>query len=181
MFGCNRKASPRSSVWAYGLEVFLRRSPSKALSGWISYTLGWADARSDRGYAFTPNFDIRHVLNLVLQYRLGGGFGLGGRIFYRSGKVASHTFVRQELIHYEQRLPGFLRADASLAYSWDTHWARLRLALEWLNLSLAREATDIDCQDGVQTGSNPLSATPCKVHFAPPIFFPNLGLRAQFQ
>ena len=179
-FGCSVNQFPRSSAWAYGLEVFLRRATLKALSGWISYTLGWADARSEQGLAFTPSFDVRHVLNLVLQYRLGGGFSAGGRLHYQSGKVASHTFVRDRPILYEQRLPGFFRADAELAYSWATHWGRLRLALEWLNVSMSREATDIDCHDGVQTGKDPLSTTPCPVRFAPPIFFPDLGLRAQF-
>jgi hypothetical protein len=179
-FGCSVNQFPRSSAWAYGLEVFLRRATAKALSGWISYTLGWAEARSEQGVAFTPSFDVRHLLNLVLQYRLGGGFSAGGRLHYQSGKVASHTFVRDRPILYEQRLPGFFRADAELAYAWATHWGRLRLALEWLNLSMSREATNIDCHDGVQTGKNPLSATPCLVRFAPPIFFPDLGLRAQF-
>src|SRR5262249_12340587 len=84
-FGCNRQQFPRAAVWAYGLELFLRRDVSKELSGWLSYTLGWADAKSNSGYAFTPSFDIRHVLNLVLQYRLGKGFSLGGRVSYRSG------------------------------------------------------------------------------------------------
>jgi outer membrane receptor protein involved in Fe transport len=180
LFGCNRKAAPRSSVWAYGLELFLRRDPSKDLSGWFSYTLGWADAHAEAGYDFTPSFDIRHVLNLVLQYRLGHGFSMGGRLHYRSGKVAAHTFVRETLVHYEQRLPGFFRADAEVAYRWPTSWGSMRVAAEWLNLTISREASGISCQDGVLIGKNPLSATPCTVHLAPAIFFPNVGVRAQF-
>jgi outer membrane receptor protein involved in Fe transport len=181
LFGCDRTRAPRSSVWAYGLELFVRRSPSKALSGWLSYTLGWADARADEGYRFTPSFDIRHVLNLVAQYRIGGGFSLGGRLFYRSGKVASHTFVRLSRIYYEQRLPGFFRADAELAYAFDTSFGAMRVALEWLNLTLAREAIEISCDDGISVGKNPLSATPCPVRYAPALFFPNLGVRATFK
>ncbi len=181
VFGCDRQSSPRSSVWAYGLELFLRRDVSKALSGWLSYTLGWADARSEQGQAYRPSFDIRHVVNLVLQYRLPAGFSLGGRLFYRSGKVVTYDFVRAQPISYQQRLPGFFRGDAELAYSWTTSWARLRLALEWLNVTLSREAVDIACHDGVQTGKNPLSATPCTVRYAPAIFFPSLGLRARFE
>jgi hypothetical protein len=181
IFGCNRKAFPRSSVWAYGLEVFLRRQVSKAVSGWLSYTLGAADARSEQGKAFTPAFDIRHVLSLVLQYRVGAGFSVGGRVFYRSGKLASHTFVREQQIRYEQRLPDFFRADAEVAYGWRTGWGKMRVGLEWLNVTLAREATDLECHDGIQTGKNPLRATPCQVHYAPAIFFPNLGVRAQFE
>jgi outer membrane receptor protein involved in Fe transport len=180
LFGCNRKRFPRSSVWAYGVELFLRRDPSKNISGWLSYTLGWADAQSNAGYAFTPSFDVRHVLNLVMQYRVTPALSVGGRLHYRSGHTVSHTFVRDELIHYQQRLPGFFRADAEIAYTFHTGWARLRVALEWLNVTMSREATDIQCSDGVTVGSNPLSITPCPVRYAPPIFFPNLGVRAEF-
>jgi hypothetical protein len=68
-----------------------------------------------------------------------------------------------------------------IAYTWTTGFGSLRLALEWLNLTLAREATDIACDDGITVGRNPLTATPCKIRYAPAIFFPNLGLRGQFR
>ncbi len=171
---------PRASAWAYGVEALLRRKPSEALSGWLSYTLGWARAESQDGMAFTPSFDVRHVANLVLQYRLGGGWSAGARLQYRSGKMASATFLRDRPIRYEQRLPGFFRADTQVSYSWTTGWGKLRLALEWFNVTLAREPTGIRCRDGVNIGENPLKATPCSVTLAPAIFFPNLGLRAQF-
>jgi outer membrane receptor protein involved in Fe transport len=171
---------PRASAWAYGLEVFLRRSVTEALSGWLSYTLGWARATSVQGMPFTPSFDVRHVLNLVLQYRFGGGFSTGLRLQYRSGKDASATFVRATPIRYEQRLPGFFRADLQLSYSWRTFWGRLRVSLEWFNVTIAREATDIQCKDGVATGTDPLTATPCAITRAPALFFPNLGVRAEF-
>jgi hypothetical protein len=171
---------PRASAWAYGLEAMLRRDSHEALSGWLSYTLGYASAQAEAGFDFTPSFDVRHVGNLVLQYRLGGGFMAGTRLHYRSGKVASTTFLRDVPIRYEQRLPGFFRADAQVSYAWATHWGQLRLALEWFNATLSREPTDIECHDGVDVGANPLMATPCTVMYAPALFFPNLGLRAEF-
>jgi hypothetical protein len=142
--------------------------------------LGWASAHADEGFTFTPSFDVRHVLNLVLQYRLGAGFSAGMRLHYRTGKMANATFVRDAPIRYEQRLPGFFRADLQVSYAWQTSWAKLRVSLEWFNATLSREATEIKCRDGIGVGPNPLSATPCMVIRAPPIFFPNLGLRAQF-
>jgi hypothetical protein len=171
---------PRASAVAYGLEVFLHRAMTERLSGWLSYTLGWASAHADEGYDFTPSFDVRHLANLVLQYRIGAGFDVGARLHFRTGKMANMTFLRGGPIRYEQRLPSFFRADVTASYSWQTSWAKLRLALEWWNLTLAREATNIQCTDGVDAGRNPLNVTPCKVTYAPAIFLPNLGLRADF-
>lgn len=175
---CNRY--PRSTGWAYGWEVFLHRAASERISGWLSYTLGWARAHAEEGFSFTPSFDVRHVANLVLQYRIGGGFSAGARLHARSGKMAQYVFVREEPVRYEQRLPAYFRADLQLAYGWATHWGRLRVSLEWFNATLAREPTDIQCRDGVDVGADPLVATPCRVIYAPAIFFPNLGLRGEF-
>jgi hypothetical protein len=171
---------PRASAIAYGLEVFLHRNMTERLSGWLSYTLGWAHGEADEGYSFTPSFDVRHLVNMVLQYSLGGGFEAGARLHFRTGKMANMTFLREGPIRYEQRLPAFFRADVMFGYGWVASWARLRLALEWWNLTLSREATGIECTDGVKTAANPLSATPCKVTYAPAIFLPNLGIRADF-
>ena len=175
---CNT-SYPRSSVWAYGFEVFLRRSISEAMSGWINYTLGWARGLSAAGQSFTPTFDVRHVLNLVLQYRLGGGFSTSARVQYRSGKSANELFLRAEPIRYEQRLPGFFRADMSVSYGWRPSWGSLRVTFEWFNVTLSSEATDIACLDGVGASADPLSVTPCPVKHAPALFFPNLGIRAE--
>jgi hypothetical protein len=174
---------PRSSVWAYGLELFLRRALSEDLSGWINYTLGWARAESSTGLKFNPTFDVRHVLNLVLQYKLGAGFSTGARVQYRSGKNASHIFIRQGEIHYEQRLAGFFRADANISYGWQPSWGSLRVTLEWFNLTLSREESSIDCDktDDITSGRDPLeTAVPCPVKRAPALFFPNLGIRAEY-
>ncbi|MET0389092.1 MAG: TonB-dependent receptor [Polyangiales bacterium] len=171
---------PRSSVWAYGLELFLRRSVTESLSGWINYTLGWARAESDTGERFRPTFDVRHVLNFVLQYRLGNGFSTGARVQFRSGKLASEIFLRDRQLRYEQRLPGFFRADLHVSYGWRPHWGSLKVTLEWFNVSLSRESTDIQCRDGVGVGADPRNATPCTVQKAPALFFPNLGIRAEF-
>jgi hypothetical protein len=174
---------PRSSAWAYGLEVFLRRALSEDFSGWVNYTLGWAQARSATGLEFRPTFDVRHVLNLVLQYKLGKGFSTGARLQYRSGKNASHVFIREAEIPYQQRLAGFFRADANISYGWQPSWGSLRVTLEWFNLTLSREESSIDCDktDDITSGRDPLkTAVPCPVKRAPALFFPNLGIRAEY-
>jgi hypothetical protein len=177
--GCDR-GYPRASALAYGFEGFLRRDSREMLSGWLSYTLGWADAEDAQGDGFAPSFDVRHVMNLVLAQRMGRGFRASTRLHLRSGKVASATFLRARPIRYEQRLPAFFRADLGVSYGWDTSWGHLHASAEFLNVTLAREASDIECEDNIDVGSDPRSATPCRVQYAPAIFFPNVGLRAEF-
>jgi hypothetical protein len=57
----------------------------------------------------------------------------------------------------------------------------MQVSLEWFNLSLSREQTDIQCRDGIDVGANPLASTPCPVTTAPALFFPNIGVRAEFK
>ena len=82
-----------------------------------------------------------------------------------------------ELVPYEQRLPGFFRADIRISYAWQKDWGRLRLALEWFNLTAAREPFGLDCETN---DLGLVTETPCDVSYGPRIFFPNLGLRATF-
>jgi outer membrane receptor for ferrienterochelin and colicin len=174
---------PRGQVDAYGVELFMKRNANTWLSGWLSYTLAWADGATERGVEFRPSFDVRHVGNLVLQWNIGAGFALGGRAHYRSGKVASESVwdpLRDETetvyFRYERRLPAFFRADAQLIYAWTNSWAKMRVSLEWMNLTLSREAIDLTCND-VRVGV--FTPDACNVEYAPAIFFPSLGIRAE--
>jgi hypothetical protein len=178
-------AIPRGQVDAYGLELFVKRNANGWLSGWLSYTLGWADGESERGTEFTPSFDVRHVGNLVLQWNMGAGFSLGGRAHYRSGKLASESVwdpLRDatDVIYfrYERRLPAFFRADAQLIYAWTNSWAKMRVSLEWMNLTLSREAIDVSCDQYI-SASGVMGPLDCGIEYAPAIFFPNLGIRAE--
>lgn len=187
---CDTDAFPRATADAYGWEVFVQRPSQHPLSGWLSYTLGRGVARGPSGRAFTPAFDVRHVGNLVLQYDLGAGWRAGIRLFYRSGRVASRTTfdsggveytpdgmeVRLPYARIERRLPGFFRADALIAYRWNTYWGRMRLALEWMNVTFSREALDLrSCDDDPGDLD-----TDCGIEYAPAIFVPNFSLRAEF-
>ncbi len=73
---------------AYGFEVMLQRTtmPNEGygLNGWISYTLAWANRYRD-GVTFPFNFDQRHTLNLVANYRFNSWFEAGMSFTYGSG------------------------------------------------------------------------------------------------
>jgi hypothetical protein len=155
---------PLSDALAYGLELFLKRDLNGVVSGWISYTLGWAYADSESSIGrFRPDFDVRHVLNTVLRWRIHGGFVLGGRLHARSGRV-----IEQLNPSYEQRLPWFVRADVRFGYGWHGRFAEMVAYLEWLNVAAQGEYLDADC------------LFECQATRAPPISIPNVGLRADF-
>jgi hypothetical protein len=156
---------PLSSALAYGVELFLKRDSKERVSGWISYTLGWAEADSGPLVIgkFSPDFDVRHVLNVVTSVRLPRGFVIGGRMQARSGRLIEQLNPR-----YAQRLPWFVRADARVGYMWKGRFANMLAYLEWLNITAAREYLDADCFFGQ-----------CTAQSAPPLSLPNLGIRAE--
>lgn len=72
---------------AYGVEFLLQKVASSAdtkFSGWISYSLSWANRYRD-GVTFPFNFDQRHTLNLVGNYRIATWLELGANFQYGSG------------------------------------------------------------------------------------------------
>ena len=178
---CERVEVPdRVSGLSYGAEIFLRADPKLRVSGFLSYTLSWAQLDALAGLDYTPSFDVRHVLNVagraqIIEDRLS--FGL--RLHVRTGKPIGVTYFSIEdlqLQRYEQRLPTFYRLDAEIALQWRTSWARFRLSLEWLNLTFSEEPTGIHCGDRLLSAPT----APCEVFRAQAIVLPNLGLRGTF-
>lgn len=173
--GCDVDTESRTDGTSYGAELFLRRDPAEAVSGFVSYTLARATVDQTE-LEFTPAYDIRHVLNVALLLR-AGGFSAGLRLSARSGRPAGRFYVDGlDISRYEQRLPWFVRVDAQLGYEWTRRWGRVRLMAEWLNVTRAREPTDIDCDP------DPLIARPdrCAVDQGTAIWLPSLGVRATF-
>jgi hypothetical protein len=156
---------PLVSSNVYGLEAFLMRDLTEEVSGWIAYTLTFADADSGPVVGkFKPDYDVRHVVNAVISWRIWRGLILGGRMQTRSGRV-----VEQLNANYTQRLPWFTRVDARVGYTWRGRFADMTAYLEWLNLFLRQEYTDADCL-----------LQQCNAKAAPVIAVPNLGIRAEF-
>jgi hypothetical protein len=171
---CSQLTIPkRLNGYAYGMELFLRRPITEHLSGFLSYTLALSAVDKVAGQHYTPSWDVRHVANLVLQWQLGAGLSAGLRWFIRSGKMHgefSPSLSGVGIVRDEDRLPGFMRLDAEVAYAWPTAWGRTRVALEWLNTMMAKEPTDAVCS------GQPLQ---CQTIYLPAIFFPNLSIRGE--
>lgn len=72
---------------AYGVEFLLQKIGSEGdskLSGWLGYTLAWAN-RYRQGVTFPFNFDQRHTVNLVLNYKALDWLELGANFQFGSG------------------------------------------------------------------------------------------------
>jgi TonB family protein len=71
---------------AYGMEVFLRRKITEHFFGWLAYTLSWSEERrrGDTTYHWAQ-FDQRHILSAVAQYKFGNGWELGARFRLTTG------------------------------------------------------------------------------------------------
>lgn len=72
---------------SYGVELFLSKrnllNESK-LSGWLSYSLAWAD-RFEDSEKLPFRFDQRHTVNVVLNYQVNSWLDIGLRWQYGSG------------------------------------------------------------------------------------------------
>ncbi|HEX7410655.1 MAG TPA: TonB-dependent receptor [Bacteroidales bacterium] len=116
---------------AYGLEFFLKRSNRK-FEGWLSYTYSrsivkvsgdhsWS--KINDGEAYPSNYDIPHVLNVVLSYHLTRRVTFSSIVAYQTGKPITYP----ESVYYingapyfdyskrnAYRIPDYFRSDLSL-------------------------------------------------------------------
>jgi TonB family protein len=136
----------------YGLELFLRRDFAQRLGGFLSYTLSRAE-RSAGPNTFLAGFDRPHVVSLVLGYDLGGGFRVGGRGYYASGRhytIACPTpdcaalgpgmSPRAGPHVFEGRVDGFFRLDVRFEKRWRfASGSFVAATFEWFNALLASE------------------------------------------
>jgi hypothetical protein len=134
---------------SYGVELMLRRPLTERLSGWIAYTL----SKSDRliGYYRTKSpsdWDQRHILNVVLGYRLRGGWSVSGRVHYNTGRPYPVYQKCTFRVDY-QRLPPFFQLDGRIDKRFVFDRFVMSAYLELVNSTLSREAYDIkrNCDD----------------------------------
>jgi hypothetical protein len=182
---------------AYGLEVLLRRSLTKRLSGWLSYTLS-RSTRDTSGLLIVgrrpigegemlADFDRTHVLSLVGAYDLGSGWRAGARLEYYTGRPYSKTFesefLRVPLPPYNaQRMPDFARIDLRVEKSWKVlRTGRISLVLEWLNATLAPEVVGVDTctQPSTINPSDPTASITCSFKSIGPITVPSIGVEGE--
>jgi len=76
---------------AYGMEFLARKTVGKT-SGWIGYTLSWANRRFDNisfGKWFPYRYDRRHDISIVLSQKISDNIVLGVTWVYGSGNAVT--------------------------------------------------------------------------------------------
>jgi hypothetical protein len=124
---------------AYGAELLLRRADRGRLYGWLAYTLSWS-LRQDTSGVFGPSdWDQRHILNLVAGYRLRGGYSVGARFHYNTGRRAPIVGSGGDY----QNLPAFyqldLRAEKRIIFDRFV----MSVYADFANVTLTREVVQV--------------------------------------
>jgi len=163
----NLQENQRGLGQARGIELFLKRSLTRKLGGFVSYTL--ASSKRFIGRSDAPSaFDRRHVLSAALGYDWGGGFRSGLRATFYTGVPADVAYV--EAAREPPRTSPYYRLDvrSEKRFSWgDDNY--LSLVFEVVNSTLNREVLRASC-----------SAYACKEQSIGPVTIPNLGIEAGF-
>ena len=76
---------------AYGVELFVQKKKGRT-SGWIGYTLSWANRRYDNlnfGNWFSYKYDRRHDVSIVVSHEFSKDFDIGITWVYGTGNATT--------------------------------------------------------------------------------------------
>lgn len=77
--------------WAYGIELLIQKSVGKT-TGWIGYTLAWADRQFDNisfGEIFPAKYDRRHDVSITISHKLTPKIDVAANWIYGTGTTAT--------------------------------------------------------------------------------------------
>jgi hypothetical protein len=136
----------RRDALSYGLEVLVRRAQTERLYGWLSYTLS-QNLRAFGGGVIGPSdWDQRHIVNLVVGYRIGP-YTVGGRAHFNTGRpvLVGGSFVR---------LPPYYQIDLRADRRYVFKSFALEVYAELLNSTLSTEVISLSPTANGQTVEN---------------------------
>jgi len=171
----------------FGVEVLVRRSFTKRVTGWLSYTLSRAtrempDFHDPSRVTTVPSlYDRTHVLNAAAAYGLGRGWRVGARIYAYSGRPYSDQRNTIPLAPYnDHRFDGFARLDLRVEKRWalGPH-ASIAAVAEWMNATLARDPNQLTCASA-DSFLPPRSTDSCVAKRSTPVTVPSVGVEATF-
>jgi hypothetical protein len=128
----------RRDAFSYGAELLLRRPASERLHGWISYTLSQNQRAFGGGVIGPSDWDQRHILNLVLGYRLGR-YTLGGRAHLHTGRP---ILIRGSEAETFVRLPTYYQIDLRAERRFLFDRFIMDVYIEMVNCTLTRQVFD---------------------------------------
>jgi hypothetical protein len=176
---------------AYGAELLVRRSFTKRLAAWVSYTLSRSvrdthfvslDGAGRDATATVPSeFDRTHVLNAIVAYDLGRRWRAGSRFVFYTGAPYSTLAGDVPIPPYnDHRDPPFVRVDVRLEKRWPIGQSgSFAFVVEGQNVTLSKEPSGLgmDCKG---TGIGATYTTECRRATIGPITIPSVGVEAFF-
>lgn len=154
--------------WSYGLETLIRLDPQLRVFGWAAYTLSRATRNYETGGRAPANWDQRHILNVVLGYRISQKWNFGGRVHYHTGRpwtARDDGESQAEALRTRRnnaRLPAYFQFDLRAERTWRWPQWQLSATLDVSNATYSREifacVDDSQTEDAVALRSAVLSA-----------------------
>lgn len=176
-----------ASGWAYGLETMARLLPGQRAYGWAAYTLSRSTRVFEYGGRAPSSWDQRHIVNIVLGYRVSDRWSVGGRLHFHSGRPYTAQVGEQsaaEALLYNRnnrRLPPFFQLDLRAERTWRFRSWSLQFIADVLNSTYSSEVIACVLQGDAAAGGagSILSDAACGARGLRYIL-PSLGLRGVF-
>lgn len=171
--------------WAYGLETMLRLTPQTRLFGWAAYTLSRSTRDFPIGGSAPSNWDQRHILNIVLGYRLGPKWSFGGRVHFHTGRPYTAQIGMQSYAEAlaqnrnNRRLQPFFQLDLRVERSWNFRTWTLQAVLDVINSTYGREVLACTPASDGETSTSIFGLPGCDAQ-ALRYILPSIGLRGIF-
>jgi hypothetical protein len=166
---------------AFGAELFVRRSLTKRITGWITYTLSRSTREahlpdSNATVTTLSEFDRPHVVSVIGAYDFGRGWRAGARFYAYSGLPYSDTIEGNPVPPYNtERLPAFYRIDLRLEKRWRLgERASIAVIVEGQNITANKEATGASCTPMPSASTTALDK--CTPVFTGPLTLPSIGI-----
>jgi hypothetical protein len=157
----------RSTVSAAGLEFEIRRSLTRRLGGFVSYTLSRSE-QSLGGMKSVSGFDRPHVVQAAVSYDFGRGIRAGTRAVAYSG-VPELNLEGSPHFTTNRRGRAYFRMDVRAEKRFRLGQSGyLSAVAEVLNATSTREVVRLDCGEI------------CVERVAGPVVLPSIGVEAGF-
>lgn len=175
--------------WSYGLETMARLLPGQRAYGWAAYTL----SRSTRNYAYggraPSSWDQRHIVNLVLGYRVSDRWSVGGRLHFHTGRPYTAPIGDQsaaDALLYNRnnrRLSPYFQLDLRAERTWRFRSWNLQFVADVLNATYSSEVIACVLQgdsSAASTGAGSIISDAACGARGLRYILPSLGLRGVF-
>ncbi len=146
--------------WAYGIETLLKLDPRLRTFGWVAYTLSRSTRDFQVGGNAPSNWDQRHILNVVLGYKISQKWYFSGRAHYHTGRPWTAPVGTQSQVdalrenRNNARLPPFFQLDLRIERIWRWPDWQLHAVLDVANSTYSHEV--FLCTPATEDGGNPL-------------------------